>query len=76
MTHSDQMMLRRLTGAKVRIGRDADSGPIYRLTAYDSTAQTFTAQLVSLARIPGSQHTACAVDVLQAKRDGILHILR
>jgi len=73
MTHSDQTTIRRLTGARVRIGRaDADLGPVYRLSAYDSTAQRFEV-LSERLMVP---HAVDAASILAAKRSGILHIIR
>jgi len=67
------MLIRRLTGARVRIGRaELTLGPVYRLSAYDSTAQRFEVFSERL-RIP---HTVDAAEILAAKRSNILHIIR
>jgi len=74
MTTSDQTTLRRLIGARVRIGRaESTLGPVYRLTAYNASEQSFT---VRSEHASGWIHAVSAADVLQAKRDGILHLLR
>lgn len=73
MTHSDQTIIRRLTGARVRIGRaELTLGPVYRLSAYDAVAQSFNV-LSERLLVP---HVVSAADVLSAKRSGILHIIR
>jgi len=72
MTHSDQTIIKRLTGSRVRVGKDPDRGPVYRLVSYDATAQRFEV-LSERLMIP---HAVDAAEVLSAKRSGILHILR
>ena len=67
------MLIRKLTGARVRIGRaESILGPVYRLSAYDSVAQRFEV-LSERLLVP---HVVDAAEVLHAKRSGILHILR
>lgn len=72
MTHSDQTMIKRLTGSRVSIGHTPDGGPIYRLSSYDAPAQLFEV-LSERLMVP---HRVSAAEVLKAKRDGILHVLR
>lgn len=71
MTHSDQTLIRRLTGARVQVGRFPGYGPIYRLSAYNASAQRFEA-LSEVLLVP---HEVGAAEVLRARKDGILRIV-
>ncbi len=72
MTASDALILRRLTGSKVRIGRHG-CGAVFLLAAYDASRQTFIAAHYPSMAPAG---TVSAVDVLTAKREGVLTLLR
>ncbi len=73
MTHSDATTIRRLTGARVIIGRPGSTGARFLLAAYDATGQTFTA-VHHPSMQPAGEVSAHAV--LLAKREGLLSVLR
>ncbi len=67
------MTLRRLTGARVIIGRPGSYGARFLLAAYDATGQTFTA-VHHPSMAPAGEVSAAAV--LLAKRERILTVDR
>ncbi len=67
------MTLRRLTGARVIIGRPGSHGARFLLAAYDATGQTFTA-VHHPSMSPAGEVSAAAV--LLAKRERILTVER
>lgn len=73
MSPSDAMLIRRLTGALVRIGRYSSYGARFLLVSYDATEQIFIAAHHPSMAPAG---TISAAAVLLAKRHGILHTLR